>query len=120
MTVLDSLEECARAWEPGARLLGNVTARDILWVVSEVREWREQHERLLIMYNRAIEDVHRWKRAAESQNKQWSDKCTQLTEMRARAESAEAEVERLRNKRCAHDLARDFLNGSEGENGSSR
>lgn len=32
-----------------------------------------------------------WKRAAESQNKQWSAKCGELTEMRVRAEAAERE-----------------------------
>ncbi len=39
-----------------------------------------------------------WKRAAESQNRQWSEKCTQLMEERARREATEAEVSRLRER----------------------
>lgn len=37
-----------------------------------------------------------WQRAAESQNKQWSRKCEEVTELRAEADALRAEVAKLR------------------------
>jgi hypothetical protein len=42
-----------------------------------------------------VADRDGWKRAAESQNKQWSKKCTALTEERARGEALQARINDL-------------------------
>lgn len=41
-------------------------------------------------------DRDEWKRAAESQNRQWSAKCTELTEERAKSETLEASIKEYR------------------------